>query len=103
MHRARRCRLLWYVACNAGLLITHRDARFALNARRPLGEANRSANLQEDVETILQLMGLTQAAPVRVGSDRIRGVSGGQRRRVSLAEALATRARYVGLIQDSVL
>ena len=38
-------------------------------------------------------MGLSQAAHVRIGSDHIRGVSGGQRRRVSLAEALCTRAR----------
>jgi ABC-type multidrug transport system ATPase subunit len=37
-------------------------------------------------------MGLDQAASVRVGNDYIRGVSGGQRRRVSLAEALCTRA-----------
>lgn len=38
-------------------------------------------------------MGLAHAAQVRIGTDHLRGVSGGQRRRVSLAEALCTRAR----------
>ncbi|KAL6229031.1 hypothetical protein BDW75DRAFT_246098 [Aspergillus navahoensis] len=66
--------------------------RFALNARRPTSDPNRASHLQRELDTVLQLMGLSQAANVRVGNDHIRGISGGQRRRVSLAEAFCTRA-----------
>ncbi|UDD60878.1 hypothetical protein AFCA_008265 [Aspergillus flavus] len=60
---------------------------------RSTSDPDRAQHLQQDLQTVLELMGLAQAAHVRIGSDHIRGVSGGQRRRVSLAEALCTRAR----------
>ncbi|RDH19485.1 ATP-binding cassette transporter [Aspergillus niger ATCC 13496] len=66
--------------------------RFALNARHPNSDPNRASSIEEDLQTLLQLMGLAHAAHVRIGNDHLRGVSGGQRRRVSLAEALCTRA-----------
>ncbi|KOC16431.1 ATP-binding cassette transporter [Aspergillus flavus AF70] len=66
--------------------------KFALNTRRSTSDPDRAQHLQQDLQTVLELMGLAQAAHVRIGSDHIRGVSGGQRRRVSLAEALCTRA-----------
>ncbi|KAJ5758752.1 hypothetical protein N7520_005908 [Penicillium odoratum] len=66
--------------------------RFALNARRGTSETARASSLEQDLQTVLQLMGLDHAAGVRIGNDHIRGVSGGQRRRVSLAEAFCTRA-----------
>ncbi|KAE8135084.1 P-loop containing nucleoside triphosphate hydrolase protein [Aspergillus pseudotamarii] len=66
--------------------------KFALNTRRSISDPDRAQHLQQDLQTVLELMGLAQAAHVRIGSDHIRGVSGGQRRRVSLAEALCTRA-----------
>ncbi|KAB8201223.1 P-loop containing nucleoside triphosphate hydrolase protein [Aspergillus parasiticus] len=66
--------------------------KFALNTRRSTSDPDRDQHLQQDLQTVLELMGLAQAAHVRIGSDHIRGVSGGQRRRVSLAEALCTRA-----------
>ncbi|KAJ5816999.1 hypothetical protein N7447_009232 [Penicillium robsamsonii] len=66
--------------------------RFALNARRGTAQPDRTSNLEQDLQTVLELMGLSHAADVRIGSDHIRGVSGGQRRRVSLAEAFCTRA-----------
>ncbi|KAJ5890238.1 ATP-binding cassette transporter [Penicillium tannophilum] len=66
--------------------------RFALNARRGISQPGRASIIEQDLQTVLQLMGLTHAADVRIGNDHIRGVSGGQRRRVSLAEAFCTRA-----------
>ncbi|RAH54522.1 ATP-binding cassette transporter [Aspergillus piperis CBS 112811] len=66
--------------------------RFALNARHSNSDPNRASRIEEDLQNLLQLMGLAHAAQVRIGTDHLRGVSGGQRRRVSLAEALCTRA-----------
>ncbi|KAI1421487.1 ATP-binding cassette transporter [Xylaria sp. FL1777] len=66
--------------------------RFALNARMPTNLPNRSQRLQQDLETILKLFGLSHVANVAVGNDYVRGVSGGQRHRVTLAEAFCTRA-----------
>ncbi|OKO95199.1 Brefeldin A resistance protein [Penicillium subrubescens] len=66
--------------------------RFALNARHSTADPDRASHLEQDLKTVLQLMGLEQAAVVRIGNDHIRGISGGQRRRVSLAEAFCTRA-----------
>ncbi|KAI0377720.1 ATP-binding cassette transporter [Hypomontagnella monticulosa] len=66
--------------------------RFALNARTPINIPNRAARLDEDVQTLLKLFGLEHVANVSVGNDYIRGISGGQRHRVTLAEAFCTRA-----------
>ncbi|KAI1737798.1 ATP-binding cassette transporter [Xylaria scruposa] len=66
--------------------------RFALNARMPTDLKNRSRQLEEDLQTILKLFGLANVADVPVGNDYVRGVSGGQRHRVTLAEAFCTRA-----------
>ncbi|KAE8373888.1 hypothetical protein BDV26DRAFT_300713 [Aspergillus bertholletiae] len=49
--------------------------KFALNTRRSASDPDRAQHLQQDLQTVLKLM-----------------VSGGQCRRVSLAEALCTRA-----------
>ncbi|KAI8945457.1 P-loop containing nucleoside triphosphate hydrolase protein [Xylaria longipes] len=66
--------------------------RFALNARMPTDLQNRSQHLEEDLQTILRLFGLAHVANVPVGNDYVRGISGGQRHRVTLAEAFCTRA-----------
>ncbi|KAI1407230.1 ATP-binding cassette transporter [Hypoxylon sp. FL1857] len=66
--------------------------RFALNARTPTNLPNRSQRLDSDVQTLLKLFDLAHVANVPVGNDYIRGVSGGQRHRVTLAEAFSTRA-----------
>lgn len=44
-------------------------------------------------EVIATILGLRHAYDTMVGNDMIRGVSGGERKRVSIAEALASRAR----------
>ncbi|KAI2469635.1 ATP-binding cassette transporter [Annulohypoxylon bovei var. microspora] len=66
--------------------------RFALNARTPADLPNRSSRLNEDAQTLLKLFDLAHVADVPVGNDYTRGVSGGQRHRVTLAEAFCTRA-----------
>ncbi|KAL7622416.1 hypothetical protein AAE478_007921 [Parahypoxylon ruwenzoriense] len=66
--------------------------RFALNARTPVNRPNRSQLLNDDVQTLLKLFDLAHVADVPVGNDYIRGVSGGQRHRVTLAETFCTRA-----------
>lgn len=47
------------------------------------------------VSQLSGLVGLEYVMDTRVGDAYIRGVSGGERRRVSLAESLATCARQV--------
>ncbi|KAI0124768.1 ATP-binding cassette transporter [Xylariales sp. AK1849] len=66
--------------------------RFALHARTPVDIPRRSHLLDDDLRTLLSLFDLTRVAGIPVGDDYVRGVSGGQRRRVSLAEAFSTRA-----------
>jgi ABC-type multidrug transport system ATPase subunit len=73
--------------------------RFALNARLPVDLPNRSQCLREDLRTLLQLFDLEHVADVRVGNDYIRGISGGQRHRLTLAETFSTRAKYVEIFQ----
>jgi len=47
---------------------------------------------QETVDTLLQAFGLDEVANTYVGGPQVRGISGGQRRRVSLARGVASRA-----------
>ncbi|KAI1406215.1 ATP-binding cassette transporter [Hypoxylon fuscum] len=66
--------------------------RFALNARTPLNIPNRPQRLNEDAQILFELFDLARVEDVPVGNDYIRGVSGGQRHRVTLAETFCTRA-----------
>lgn len=67
--------------------------RFAIRAR--CGPKPSSQQIDDMVRNLAQLVGLSHALNTNVGDSYVRGVSGGERRRVSLAEALATCARYV--------
>lgn len=73
--------------------------RFALNARTPLNIPNRPQRLNEDAQILFELFDLARVEDVPVGNDYIRGVSGGQRHRVTLAETFCTRARYADQLQ----
>ncbi|KAI1654783.1 P-loop containing nucleoside triphosphate hydrolase protein [Daldinia decipiens] len=66
--------------------------RFALNARTPIDIHNRSRQLDDNVQILLDLFDIAHVANVSVGNGYIRGVSGGQRHRVTLAEAFCTQA-----------
>ena len=56
---------------------------------------------EERVELLLRVLGLTNCADTIVGNDVIRGVSGGEKRRVSIGEQLVTNARVILLDQYS--
>jgi ABC-type multidrug transport system ATPase subunit len=68
--------------------------RFALNARLSSSTPGRSHILEEQLKILLQLFDMEHVSNVAVGNDYIRGISGGQRHRVTLAEALCAKPRY---------
>ncbi|KAL2817468.1 ABC transporter PeaB1 [Aspergillus cavernicola] len=69
--------------------------RFAMRAR--CGPKPSALEINERVQLLAQLVGLGHVLNTKVGDAYVRGVSGGERRRVSLAEALATCARLICL------
>ncbi|PLB53350.1 ABC transporter [Aspergillus steynii IBT 23096] len=69
--------------------------RFAIRAR--CGPDVSGKQIDEMVFRLAKLVGLSHVMNTKVGDAYIRGVSGGERRRVSLAEALATCARLICL------
>ncbi|CAH0026214.1 unnamed protein product [Clonostachys rhizophaga] len=71
-------------------LLVEETLRFAVESSWPR-DASKSAK-HGSVRSLADLFGLGHVLRTRVGSASIRGVSGGERRRVSLAEALATHA-----------
>ncbi|CAH0003728.1 unnamed protein product, partial [Clonostachys byssicola] len=76
-------------------LLVEETLRFAVESSWPI-DASRSAK-HDSVRSLADLVGLGHVLRTRVGSASIRGVSGGERRRVSLAEALATHADVICL------
>ncbi|EOR04827.1 Brefeldin A resistance protein [Wallemia ichthyophaga EXF-994] len=58
---------------------------------RPQGMA-RMQFVEYVLEALLKMFGIEHTANTVVGNDMVRGVSGGERKRVSIAETLATRA-----------
>lgn len=53
------------------------------------------SQIDDAVEQLARLVGLDRVLGTKVGNAYVRGISGGERRRVSLAEALATCPRSV--------
>ncbi|THH12068.1 hypothetical protein EW145_g234 [Phellinidium pouzarii] len=70
---------------------------FAVRTRMPRSSVRLNLSREEFVkgvvDTLGAVFGLRQVMDTKVGNAAIRGVSGGQRKRVSIAEALATRAK----------
>ncbi|KAJ5907467.1 hypothetical protein N7495_000149 [Penicillium taxi] len=58
----------------------------------PEGHANVDDYTAETKEFLLKSMGISHTADTKVGNEFVRGVSGGERKRVSIIECLATRA-----------
>ncbi|TDL30143.1 hypothetical protein BD410DRAFT_780681 [Rickenella mellea] len=68
---------------------------FAAKTRAPqsrIGDTSREQYVEEVVEIITTLFGLRHAKNTPVGDASIRGVSGGEKKRVSIAEALVCRS-----------
>ena len=68
------------------------EANVDPSAERPEAISKRDFT-DELVGTLSTVFGLRHVRGTKVGDAAIRGVSGGERKRVSIAEALATRAR----------
>lgn len=79
-------------------LTVHDTLRFAAKTRmpsaRPEGET-KEEYVQQLTDILETLFGLRHVRNTPVGDNRIRGVSGGEKKRVSISEALATR-HHVG-------
>ncbi|THH28859.1 hypothetical protein EUX98_g5325 [Antrodiella citrinella] len=69
---------------------------FAAKTRTPhmrIGGESREAHIQRIVDVLTTVFGLKHVKGSLVGDASIRGVSGGEKKRVSIAEALATMSR----------
>ncbi|CDO77419.1 hypothetical protein BN946_scf184857.g26 [Trametes cinnabarina] len=77
-------------------LTVDQTLRFAATTRTPrtrLGGMTREEHVSRMVEVLETVFGLRHVKDTLVGDASIRGVSGGEKKRVSIAEALATRSR----------
>ncbi|KAJ7762052.1 pleiotropic drug resistance ABC transporter [Mycena maculata] len=77
-------------------LTVEQTLRFAAGLRAPQAQARfqtREDYVDSVVEILCTIFGLRHVRGTQVGNNAIRGVSGGEKKRVSIAEALATRAR----------
>ncbi|KPI38214.1 ATP-dependent permease PDR15 [Cyphellophora attinorum] len=76
-------------------LTVEQTLEFACRAQTPqarLENVSRPMYVQHMVNVMLRMFGLTHVRDTKVGNDYIRGVSGGQRKRVSIAEMAFTRS-----------
>ncbi|KAK7732284.1 ATP-binding cassette transporter snq2 [Cytospora paraplurivora] len=82
-------------------LSVRRTLTFALRTRTPGKESrlegeSRSDYVREFLRVATKLLWIEHTLDTKVGNEHIRGVSGGERKRVSIAEALITRASVQG-------
>ncbi|KAL3458292.1 ABC-2 type transporter-domain-containing protein [Aspergillus heterothallicus] len=66
--------------------------RLKVPYRLPNGIESPEAYREETKKFLLESMGISHTVDTKVGNEYIRGVSGGERKRVSIIECLATRA-----------
>lgn len=65
--------------------------RLKIPAKLPDGVATDEEYRQEVMDFLLESVGITHTRSTKVGNEYVRGVSGGERKRVSIIECLATR------------
>ncbi|KAL0563795.1 ATP-binding cassette transporter snq2, partial [Marasmius crinis-equi] len=78
-------------------LTVEQTIRFAAMMRAPAHRLGHSLEeyVQAVTDTLLETFGLEHVRNTLVGDAAIRGVSGGEKKRVSISEVLATRARII--------
>ncbi|KAJ7745683.1 pleiotropic drug resistance ABC transporter [Mycena metata] len=79
-------------------LTVEQTLRFATRLRAPQAQSRLQTQTRDEyvdsmVEILCTIFGLRHVRGTQVGDNAIRGVSGGEKKRVSIAEALATRMR----------
>jgi len=67
-----------------------------------LGDADFTARQAKKVDCMLELLGLRECADTVVGNAVLRGVSGGQKKRVTLGEMMIGQARALFLESDTI-
>ena len=75
-------------------LTTEETIGFAAKTRTPhtrVDDKARVERIEETTDSLISAFGLCHARETLVGDTRIRGVSGGEKKRVSICEALACR------------
>ncbi|KAK0388122.1 hypothetical protein NLU13_4366 [Sarocladium strictum] len=82
-------------------LSVKRTLKFALETRTPGKESRLDGETREDyirefLRVVTKLFWIEHTLGTKVGDEFIRGVSGGERKRVSIAEAMITRASVQG-------
>ncbi|RGP58675.1 brefeldin a resistance, partial [Fusarium longipes] len=82
-------------------LSVKRTLKFALQTRTPGKESRLEGETREDyvrefLRVVTKLFWIEHTLGTKVGNEFIRGVSGGERKRVSIAEAMITRASVQG-------
>ncbi|KAI0481005.1 ABC-2 type transporter [Xylariaceae sp. FL0804] len=82
-------------------LTVRRTLTFALRTRTPGQESRMEGESREDyvrefLRVAAKLLWIEHTMDTKVGNEYVRGVSGGERKRVSIAEALITRASVQG-------
>ena len=76
-------------------LTVDQTLKFAATTRTPatrLGDRPREEYIRLMVDVLTTVFGLKHVRDTKVGDAYVRGISGGQKKRVSLSEALATRS-----------
>ncbi|KAI8917027.1 ABC-2 type transporter-domain-containing protein [Powellomyces hirtus] len=74
-------------------LTVRQTLRFALECRvGGVIEGTRRQRIEDTIEVLLRVLGLQNCADTKVGDEMIRGCSGGEKKRVSIAEQLCVQA-----------
>ncbi|KAI9095938.1 ABC-2 type transporter-domain-containing protein [Phlyctochytrium arcticum] len=74
-------------------LTVRQTLRFVLETRiGGVFEGTRRQRIDQQIEVLLRVMGLQNCADTKVGDENIRGCSGGEKKRVSIAEQICAQA-----------
>jgi ABC-type multidrug transport system ATPase subunit len=77
------------------ILIETMSAREAFTFAAKLRTTLKEQDLEKTVDRLLERLGLTHVQHTRIGSERLKGLSGGERKRTSIGYELITNPRLV--------